>query len=134
MSSVSPLEFLIVPEASSMQSVGLLPCNHNLIWQHLCFTQTPPLLAVQVVGTFISALVFGFATYLLVLLKVVNITSMAGAPLVECLMYGEHLGRLLGGRHVFGCGISRGLWLQASSLACGVGFLHQFCAVIFSSM
>ncbi|KAL6782170.1 hypothetical protein ACKKBF_B39330 [Auxenochlorella protothecoides x Auxenochlorella symbiontica] len=53
------------------------------------FHNLGPILMFAVVGTFISALVFGFATYLLVLLKVVNITSMAGAPLVECLMYGS---------------------------------------------
>lgn len=43
----------------------------------------------QVLGTFISALVFGLATYLLVLVGIVRRTHLAGAPFVECLAYGE---------------------------------------------
>ena len=43
----------------------------------------------QVVGTFISAIVFGVATYLLVLVGIVRRGHLAGSPFVECLMYGE---------------------------------------------
>lgn len=47
---------------------------------------------VQVLGTFISALVFGLATYLLVLVGIVSRSHLAGAPFVECLLYGEAWG------------------------------------------
>jgi hypothetical protein len=41
-----------------------------------------------VLGTFISALVFGLCTYLLVLLGIVRRSHLAGSPFVECLAYG----------------------------------------------
>lgn len=50
----------------------------------------PP--STQVVGTFISALVFGFATYFLVLLGLVRRSHLAGSPFIECLAYGERDG------------------------------------------
>lgn len=44
---------------------------------------------LQVVGTFISALVFGILTYILVVIGIVRRSHLAGSPFVECLMYGE---------------------------------------------
>jgi hypothetical protein len=47
------------------------------------------ILMFAVLGTFISALVFGLCTYLLVLLGIVRRSHMAGSPFVECLAYGR---------------------------------------------
>ncbi|GAB4823231.1 hypothetical protein N2152v2_010277 [Parachlorella kessleri] len=47
------------------------------------------ILMFAVVGTFISAIVFGVATYLLVLVGIVRRGHLAGSPFVECLMYGS---------------------------------------------
>ena len=41
-----------------------------------------------VAGTFISTLVFGLLTYLLMLSHVVSRASFGSAPLVECFLYG----------------------------------------------
>lgn len=43
------------------------------------------------VGTFISSLVFGFATYALVLIGLVRRSHLAGSPFIECLAYGACL-------------------------------------------
>jgi NhaP-type Na+/H+ or K+/H+ antiporter len=51
-------------------------------------SRTAPHCSYAVLGTFISALVFGLGTYLLVLLHIVPRSHLGGAPLVECLMYG----------------------------------------------
>ena len=53
------------------------------------FRNLGPILMYAVVGTFISSIVFGLFTYLLVLIGVVRVSNLAGAPLVECLMYGS---------------------------------------------
>lgn len=42
-----------------------------------------------VLGTFISTLIFGLLTYLLMLLHIVKRSHLGSAPLVECLLYGE---------------------------------------------
>ncbi len=42
----------------------------------------------QILGTFISALVFGLATYFLVLLGIVRRSHLGGSPFIECLAYG----------------------------------------------
>lgn len=43
-----------------------------------------------VVGTIISTITFGLLTYLLVLLHVVNRKHLGTAPLIECMLYGDH--------------------------------------------
>jgi hypothetical protein len=73
---------------------------------------SPPMHAglVQVVGTFISAVVFGVGTYLLVVIGVISKSHMGGSPFVECLMYGKPTVAVwcvcVGGGG--GCGGSRG--------------------------
>jgi NhaP-type Na+/H+ or K+/H+ antiporter len=42
-----------------------------------------------VVGTLISTLLFGLATYFLVLIHVVRRSHLGTAPFVECMLYGE---------------------------------------------
>ena len=39
-------------------------------------------------GTFISTILFGLATYFLVLIRVVKRSHLGPAPLVECMLYG----------------------------------------------
>ena len=51
--------------------------------------------AFAVVGTFISTLVFGLATWLLVLLRIVQRQHMGTSPLLSCLLYGALLGLLV---------------------------------------
>ena len=41
-----------------------------------------------VAGTFISTLLFGLATYFLVLIHVVHRSHLGTAPFVECMLYG----------------------------------------------
>lgn len=41
-----------------------------------------------VAGTFISTILFGLATYLLVIIRVVKPSHLGTAPLVECMLYG----------------------------------------------
>ncbi|PSC74995.1 sodium hydrogen exchanger 3 [Micractinium conductrix] len=53
------------------------------------FANSGAILMFAVLGTFISALVFGFATYLLVLLGIVRRSHLGGSPFVECLAYGS---------------------------------------------
>ena len=63
-----------------------------------------PMHAWQILGTFISALVFGLATYLLVLLGIVRRSHLGGSPFIECLAYG---------------GRTRCAFLGAASIAAG---------------
>ncbi|KAL4430540.1 hypothetical protein ABPG77_005780 [Micractinium sp. CCAP 211/92] len=53
------------------------------------FANSGAILMFAVLGTFISALVFGLATYLLVLVGIVRRSHLAGSPFVECLAYGS---------------------------------------------
>lgn len=52
------------------------------------FANSGAILTYAVLGTFISALVFGLCTYLLVLIGLVRRSHLAGSPFVECLAYG----------------------------------------------
>lgn len=56
------------------------------------------LVPVQILGTFISALVFGLATYFLVLVGIVRRSHLGGSPFIECLAYGRHRWLRLPGR------------------------------------
>ena len=42
-----------------------------------------------VVGTLVSTILFGLATYLLMLMHIVKRSHLGTAPLVECMLYGE---------------------------------------------
>ena len=50
------------------------------------FANIGAILTFAVLGTFVSALTFGLATYGLVLLGIVRRGHLAGSPLVECLL------------------------------------------------
>ena len=50
------------------------------------FANIGAILTFAVLGTFVSALAFGLATYALVLLGIVRRAHLAGSPLVECLL------------------------------------------------
>jgi NhaP-type Na+/H+ or K+/H+ antiporter len=52
------------------------------------FANSGAILTYAVLGTFVSALVFGLATYALVLVGLVRRSHLAGSPFVECLAYG----------------------------------------------
>ena len=72
---------------------GLLPpivwnCGFSLKKRQF-FANSGAILTYAILGTFISALVFGLCTYFLVLLGVVRRSHLGGAPFVECLAYGE---------------------------------------------
>ncbi|PRW57911.1 sodium hydrogen exchanger variant 1 [Chlorella sorokiniana] len=53
------------------------------------FANAGAILVYAILGTFISALVFGLATYLLVLLGIVRRSHLGGSPFIECLAYGS---------------------------------------------
>eukprot|EP00887_Chlorella_sp_A99_P005897 scaffold1.g5897.t1 len=53
------------------------------------FKNIGAILTYAILGTFISALVFGLATYVLVLIHLVSPSHLAGAPFIECLLYGS---------------------------------------------
>ncbi|KAL4436987.1 hypothetical protein ABPG75_004126 [Micractinium tetrahymenae] len=53
------------------------------------FANSGAILMFAILGTFISALVFGLTTYLLVLIRIVRRSHLAGSPFVECLAYGS---------------------------------------------
>ena len=52
------------------------------------FDNIGAILTYAVLGTFISAIVFGLGTYFLVLLHIVNPSNLGAYPFAECLMYG----------------------------------------------
>ena len=58
------------------------------------FANIGTVLLFAVVGTAVSTLVFGLATYALVLLRVVKRKHLGPQPLIECMLFGEADGRL----------------------------------------
>ena len=52
------------------------------------FENTGAILTYAVLGTFISAMVFGTCTYLLYLMRIISPKSLGMAPFAECYMYG----------------------------------------------
>ena len=74
-------------------SVGLLP---PIVFEagfrlkkKAFFKNIGTITAFAVVGTFISTLVFGLATWLLLLLRIVKRQHMGTSPVLTCLLYGE---------------------------------------------
>ena len=67
------------------------PPLSNLHSRSLPDTPPPARPAFAFLGTFISALVFAFATYFLYLIGLVRGAHLGGAPFAECLMYGSAL-------------------------------------------
>ena len=53
------------------------------------FANIGTVLLFAVVGTAVSTLVFGLATYALVLLRVVKRKHLGPQPLIECMLFGE---------------------------------------------
>ena len=53
------------------------------------FANIGTVLLFAVAGTAISTLVFGLATYCLVLLRVVKRKHLGPQPLIECMLFGE---------------------------------------------
>ena len=52
------------------------------------FDNIGAILTYAVLGTFISAVVFGTVTYTLVLMHIISPKSLGAAPFAECFMYG----------------------------------------------
>ena len=55
------------------------------------FANIGTVLLFAVVGTAVSTLVFGLATYALVLLRVVKRKHLGPQPLIECMLFGEQM-------------------------------------------